>query len=288
MKSLRILVTGGSGDVGRSLAPRIRALGASMISLDPVRSDCEGVESVVGTILDRALVGELVASSDIVVHVAAWHGYHAFTKSKSAEEFWDTNMTGTFNLLEACAQHSKRKFVFMSSTSIDEWPEMYGMTKALGEELCRAYAAKNAMQIVALRARAFIPWWNKRVYSSKAEWASWFARGAMHVDDVAAAAIGACRKVLSVETPLFEAIELDGKQDFNSTERDVWMEQGREAFLVKRFPELSDTIRRSSFLPDAPPAYKDLTKAKELLGYSPTFGYEEMLNELRLDLTRDS
>jgi nucleoside-diphosphate-sugar epimerase len=288
MRNLRVLVTGGSGDLGRSLAPRIQALGATMISLDPTPAACDGVESVEGTILDRALVGELVASSDIVVHVAAWHGYHAFTKSKNAEEFWDTNMTGTFNVLDACAQRGKKKFVFMSSTSVDEWPETYGMTKVLGEELCRAYAANYSMQVVALRPRAFIPWWNTRVYSSKAEWASWFARGAIHVDDVAAATVCACRKVLSIDTPFFESVELDGKQDFDAADRDAWLSQGREAFLVGRFPELSDTIRNSSFLPDAPPTYKDLTKAKDLLGYLPTFGYEEMLHELRSELTRNS
>jgi nucleoside-diphosphate-sugar epimerase len=216
--------------------------------------------------------------------VAAWHGYHAFTKSKSAEEFWDTNMTGTFNLLEACVQNSKKKFVFMSSTSIDEWPEMYGMTKMLGEDLCRAYAAQQAMQIVSLRARAFIPWWNTRVYSSKAEWASWFARGAIHVDDVAAATICGCSKVCSVEGALFEVVELDGKHDFDDADRQAWIKQGRESFLTERFPHLSDVIRKATFLPDTPPTYKDLRKANELLGYLPSYGYGEMLEELRSEV----
>ncbi|NDC38103.1 MAG: NAD(P)-dependent oxidoreductase [Proteobacteria bacterium] len=285
MQSLRVLVTGGSGDLGRRLAPRLQALGAKMISLDPLPSGCEGVETVVGTILDRNLVQEVVTTSDVVVHVAAWHGYHAFTKSKSAEEFWDTNMTGTFNLLEACAQHAKRKCIFMSSTSIDEWPEMYGMTKMLGEELCRAYMQRYAMQIICLRPRAFIPWWNTGVYSSKAEWAAWFARGAVHIDDVAAATISACHKINEVESSLFEVVELDGKHDFDDADREAWRRQGRERFLIERFPQLSDVIRKATFLPATPPTYKDLRNAQELLGYLPSYGYKEMLEEIRSEVT---
>jgi nucleoside-diphosphate-sugar epimerase len=179
------------------------------------------------------------------------------------------------------ALHSKKKFVFMSSTSIDEWPEMYGMTKILGEELCRAYAAQQAMQIISLRARAFIPWWNTRVYSSKAEWASWFALGAIHVEDVAAATICACYKVCNADEALFEVVELDGKHDFDDADRDAWMNDGREAFLMRRFPHLSDVIKQAKFLPDTPPTYKDLRKAEEFLGYRPSYGYGDMLEEIR-------
>ena len=93
-----------------------------MLSLDTVPCNQIGADSVQGSILDRQLVDELVSSSDRVAHIAAWHDYHAVTQAKTAEEFWDLNMTGTFNLLEACARHRKKKFI--SSTSADEWPEI--------------------------------------------------------------------------------------------------------------------------------------------------------------------
>jgi nucleoside-diphosphate-sugar epimerase len=251
-----------------------------MTSLDLVPSDSEGIDTVVGSILDRSLVRDLVSTSDVIVHIAAWHGYHAFTRSKSEEEFWDVNMTGTFNILEACARHKKRKFIFISSTSVDEWPEMYGMTKALGEDLCRAYAVRDEMQTLALRPRAFIPWWNTQVYKSKAEWAAWFARGAVHIEDVTTAVVSACQKVLEVDKAWFEAIELDGRHDFDELEKGEWREQGRIPFLVNRFPGLASTIVDTTFLPSEPPSYKDLTKARDLLAYEPRYGYEEMLREL--------
>lgn len=251
-----------------------------MVSLDPEFSDQQGVEAVEGSVLDRSLVDGLVASSDFIVHIAAWHGYHAFTQSKTAEEFWDLNMTGTFNLLEACARHGRGKFVFISSTSTDDWPEIYGMTKLLGEELCRAYAMRHGMQILALRPRAFIPWWNKKVYSSKADWASWFARGAVHIDDVARSVFLACGAINGLTSPFFDIVEIDGKHDFDAADREAWMNKGAKQFLAERYPPLSDTINRATFLPSTPPTYKDLTKARAVLGYEPRYGYEEMLLEM--------
>lgn len=280
MNKINFLVTGGAGDLGTTLAPQIIRMGATMTSLDPTPSEHSDVESITGSILDRPLVNDLVAKADIVIHIAAWHGYHAFTGSKSAEDFWDLNMTGTFNLLEACARHDTRKFIFLSSTSVDEWPEMYGTTKVLGEGLCRAYANRHSMQVIALRPRAFIPWWNTKVYRSKREWAAWFARGAVHIDDVATSVMLAYNKIRDLKSPFFEVVEVDGKHDFDAEDAKEWRREGTKRFLAKRFPALSQTILGANFLPEEPPTYRDLTKAKSLLGYMPSYGYEEMLREV--------
>lgn len=286
MKNKRIFVSGGNGDLGRVLAPRIVSAGDAMLSVDPEPYQQVGVESVQGSILDRALLDDLIGSSDLVVHIAAWHGYHAFTGTKTTEEFWDLNMTGTFNLLEACARHNKRKFVFISSTSTDEWPEVYGMTKVLGEELCRAYAMRHGMQILALRPRAFIPWWNERVYPSKTDWAAWFARGAVHINDVAQSVVLACNALDKSDSPFFESVEIDGKHDFDATDRDEWSKVGPKRFLTARFPRFAECIERATFLPAEPPSYKDNTRASDILGYEPTYGFEEMLSEMNVVLTR--
>jgi nucleoside-diphosphate-sugar epimerase len=280
VKGRRILLSGGNGDLGTVLAPRMVSAGGAVVSLDPAPSDQSGVESVQGSILERPLVNELVASSDLVIHIAAWHGYHAFTRAKTTEDFWDLNMTGTFNLLDACARHNKRKFIFISSTSTDEWPEVYGMTKVLGEDLCRAYAHRHAMQILALRPRAFIPWWNTKVYSSKSEWATWFARGAVHIHDVAQSVELACRVIGNLDVPYFEVIEIDGKHDFTPLDLESWRNRGAKQFLAERFPAFSEAINEATFIPETPPTYRDLTKARAVLGYEPSYGYAEMLSDL--------
>jgi nucleoside-diphosphate-sugar epimerase len=281
MRTQNILITGGSGDLGRVLTPRLRVGGNSVTCLDPSPPLVDGAEWRSGSILDRPLVKELVGSSDLIVHIAAWHGYHAFTQSKSAEEFWDLNMTGTFNLLEACAAHEKRKFVYISSTSVDEWPEMYGTTKLLGEELCRSYALRHQMQILALRPRAFIPWWNTQVYKSITEWGSWFARGAVHINDVASAVEHACKKVVTTNDTLFEVVEIDGKHDFSDEDKKEWIRDGAKLFLMNRFPEHRELLSSASFLPEQPPTYKDNAKARELLGFEPSYGYGELLADLQ-------
>jgi hypothetical protein len=55
------------------------------------------------------------------------------------------------------------------------------------------------------------------------------------------------------------------------------------SFLTKRLPALEETILRSDFLPADPPSYKDLSKARDLIGYEPRYGYEEMLEDLSLE-----
>lgn len=277
---LRIIMSGGNGDLGKDFAPRILADGATVISIDPSTVTVPGVEHIRASILDRTVTQQTIQGADMVVHIAAWHGFHAFSKSKSAEEFWDLNMTGTFNLLEACAQAGVRKFIFISSSSVEDWPDLYGMTKRLGEELCRGYAELHGMQIIALRPRAFIPWWNKAVYRSKDEWASWFARGAIHLHDVTEAVYLAYRKLLQTDERLYEVLDLDGKHDFSEQDLSQWRTKGARSFLQERFPNFAIHIQTATFIPDEPPSYRDNSKAREALGFQPTYGFQKLLEEM--------
>lgn len=277
----QVLVTGGNGDLGRLLAPKLQSHGMRVHSLDPAGDAPQNVEHIRGSILDRELLQRVTRGIDLVVHVAAWHGFHAFTASKTNTEFWDLNMTGTFNLLEACVASGIRKFVFISSSSVDEWPEMYGVTKVLGEQLCRAYVERGSLEVISLRPRAFIPWWNKVVYASKDEWASWFARGAVHIADVAEATRLSCLVLLdSSDVRLYEACEIDGKHDFSQQELAEWRQAGGRSLLKRRFPEFESFIDDATFIPDDPPTYKDISQAQRILGYTPSYGFYELLKEM--------
>lgn len=279
-KAKRILLTGGNGDLGKVLSPKLLASGIAVSSLDPSAEAIPGVTHIQGSILERDLVRKATRNADLIVHIAAWHGLHAFTGSKSSSDFWDLNMTGTFNLLDACVASGTRKFVFISSSSIEEWPEVYGATKLLGEELCRSYAERDGLQVLSLRPRAFIPWWNTAVYKSKEEWAKWFARGAIHIDDVAESVHLACLKLLQNDQPLFETLALDGKQDFSPQELEHWSALGGKEFLKRKFPNFESLIVSASFLPAEPPTYKDISRARELLGFDPKYGFHELLAEM--------
>jgi nucleoside-diphosphate-sugar epimerase len=273
-------MTGGSGDLGMSLAPRLLSAGCSVTSLDPLPSSATEITSVQGSILDRPLLDELMARADVVIHIAAWHGFHAFTKSKNDADFWDLNMTGTFNVLDACTRAKVTKCIFISSSSVDEWPEMYGTTKLLGEELCRSYVARAPMQILALRPRAFIPWWNTAVYNTIDEWAEWFIRGAVHIDDVAEACILGYNLLSDKTGAFFNNITLDGKRDLSDIELAQWRTRGGKEILATHFPRYRDLIMNGTFIPAEPPTYKGNSKAREILGYEPRYGLGEMLEEL--------
>ena len=286
MSKTRVLITGGSGDLGTVVSSLLLKDGFSVTSLDPLEPTTQGIDSIQGSILDRTLLDVLVANFDIVIHIAAWHGFHAFTKTKTDAEFWDLNMTGTFNLLNACEKAGVKKLLFISSSSVEEWPDIYGTTKLLGEELCRSYSIRASMQILALRPRAFIPWWNMSVYKNITEWAAWFTRGAIHIDDVAQSCLLGCHFLRAKSDSFFEALILDGKRDLSDEDLADWKNKGGKAVLANHFPHYRELIMNCSFIPTEPPTYRDNSQATELLGFRPRYGLGEMLEDVAMHDSR--
>ena len=114
---MRVLVTGSSGWLGRTLVPRLNAAGYEVIGLDPVASS---FTDVVGTVADRALVREICARHEIegILHCGALHKPHVATHP--ADAFVQTNVQGTLNLLDAAVAAGSRvgRMVFTSTTSL--------------------------------------------------------------------------------------------------------------------------------------------------------------------------
>ena len=141
MPKKRILVTGAAGFIGSHTAETLLRRGDTVVGLDNLndyydperkRQNLEVVraaggrefEFVHGDIRDRALVRKLLASGfDAVVHLAAMAGVRI-----SVEDPWlyyDVNLTGTLNLLDAARESGKPNFVFASTSSA------YGPTKVV-------------------------------------------------------------------------------------------------------------------------------------------------------------
>ena len=114
---IRVLVTGGAGFIGanfvhHTLANRPDAqvtvldaltYAANPASLDSVR---DAITFVHGDITDAALVDRLVADSDLVVHFAAES--HNDNSLRNPAPFIQTNVVGTFTILEAVRKHGTR------------------------------------------------------------------------------------------------------------------------------------------------------------------------------------
>jgi UDP-glucose 4-epimerase len=169
---MKILVTGSSGHLGEGL---MRTVGDRAVGLDVLPG---AYTTVVGDVGDRALVREAIARHGItaIVHAATLHKPHV--GSHSRQEFVDTNITGTLNLLEEAVAHGVDRFVFTSTTSAfgraltpgDRQPaawitedvvpiprNVYGVTKTSAEGLCELVHRDHGLPVVILRTSRFFP-----------------------------------------------------------------------------------------------------------------------------------
>ncbi len=114
---MKVLVTGGAGFIGSNFVrrtlttrPEIEIVVLDALTYAGSMENLEGLEGrctfVEGNILNSELVDTLVSQSDVVVHFAAES--HNDNSLKSARPFIETNVMGTFELIQACVQHDVR------------------------------------------------------------------------------------------------------------------------------------------------------------------------------------
>src|SRR5262245_21913213 len=108
---MRVLVTGSAGHLGEALVRTLQST-SQVIGLDIVDSQ---FTSKIGSIIDRSCVKQCMRGVESVLHTAALHKPHIITHDR--QDFIDTNVTGTLNLLEEAASAGVRSFVFTSTTS---------------------------------------------------------------------------------------------------------------------------------------------------------------------------
>ena len=169
--SMRVIVTGGAGDIGRYV---VRELSAAheviVVDRNPDGREVEGATEV--RIADLSLAAEAersITGADSVVQLAAIP--RPFVDP--GELVMGVNVLTVYNVLEAMRHNGIRKGVYGGSESgtgfgihntfhvplylpIDAdhpcWPhESYGLSKLFGEEMFREYARAYAMRAVSLR-----------------------------------------------------------------------------------------------------------------------------------------
>lgn len=107
----RLLVTGGAGFIGanfvRMASQRYRVTVVDKLTYAGNRASLpEGIDFVEGDICERPLIDELVSATDAVVHFAAES--HNDNSLRDPSAFVQTNLVGTFTLLEAVRAHGTR------------------------------------------------------------------------------------------------------------------------------------------------------------------------------------
>jgi dihydroflavonol-4-reductase len=154
-----VLVTGGSGFVGRHLVSELLARGRRVRVLDvrPPAHCSPALEYVEGSVLDQALVDQSLQGVDQVYHLAGLPGM--WTPRKS--DFHTVNFQGTQVVIDAARRRGVARLVHCSTESIlfrssphhagseyallpaDKMPGRYTRSKMLAEQLASQAAASG-------------------------------------------------------------------------------------------------------------------------------------------------
>ena len=166
---MKILVTGGGGFLGQVLCRGLRTRGHEVVSFNRGRYPALaaiGVQQVQGDLVLRDAVIAAAQGCDAVFHNAAKAGAWGSYRS-----YYDANVAGTQNVIEACRIHGIGKLVYTSTPSVthrkthpveggtadtvpygEQLKAPYAATKLLAEKLVLA-ANDTQLATVALRPR---------------------------------------------------------------------------------------------------------------------------------------
>lgn len=296
---MKFLVTGSSGHLGEALVRTLQKMNHEVVGVDILPSE---FTSKVGSIADRDFVKDAMKGINAVLNSATLHKPHVATHSH--QDFIDTNITGTLNLLEEAVAIGIKSFVFTSTTSTfgdalvppkdspaawiteDVKPipkNIYGVTKTAAEDLCRLFYRNHNLPCLILRtSRFFLEDDDQRdirdSYTSDNQKANEFLFRRADIEDIVSAhllavekaeKIGFGRYIISATTPF----SLNDCEELNKDAPNV----------VRRiFPQFEKIYSKRGWkmFPKIGRVYVNELARKEL-GWSPKYDFGYVLNCLK-------
>jgi len=170
---MKVLITGSSGHLGEALVRILTEMDYEVTGIDILPSI---FTNKVGSISDRQFVKECMKDIDVILHTATLHKPHVVTHTY--QNFIDTNISGTLNLLEEAVLAGVKTFVYTSTTStfgdaltppegapaawvteeVTPIPKnIYGVTKAAAEDLCKLFYRNHGLACIVLKTSRFFP-----------------------------------------------------------------------------------------------------------------------------------
>jgi nucleoside-diphosphate-sugar epimerase len=167
---MHILITGGTGFIGSRLAlaclaqgDRVTVLGLENTPAEATNLalvEAQGGTVAVASVTDRQRLADLLVGIDLVYHLAA--AQHE--ANVPDQYFWDVNVAGTKNVIEASIAAGVKRFIHGSTIGVygsaaagylDECSPLqpdniYGLTKLEGEKLVRSYQDKVPIVIIRI------------------------------------------------------------------------------------------------------------------------------------------
>ena len=285
----RVLVTGARGKVGSAAVSALVAAGYDVVATDVARPvyDADASNAVPYVMADLANAGDafaVVRNVDAVVHAA---GIPEPTKN-TAHTVFTTNVSSTFNVVEAALASGVRRIINISSDSVSgmTWAhrpflgefcpideshsesahDAYGLSKRVSEMLCEAFVARSGGSAVSIR-----PTWVLTPSTYAANLAPFFADPLLpsavfwayiDVADLADLVVAA----IAAETPGHEAVYAASADNIGGRDLAEAMALVHPNVPVRALPR-TDASGISS------------AKAMSLFGWAPTRSWRDYLDE---------
>ncbi|KTD47607.1 UDP-glucose 4-epimerase family protein [Legionella quateirensis] len=164
----KILITGATGFIGRSLVPALVSAGHDVRCAVWQKVDGLNAEQVVINKLEEQIDwSEALEGIDIVVHLAARVHIMKENAQSSLDEYCKVNSIATKNFAEQAARHHVKRFVFLSSIKVNgestdahspfseeskvQPDDPYAKSKLYAEHYLQDISKQTGMQIVILR-----------------------------------------------------------------------------------------------------------------------------------------
>jgi UDP-glucuronate 4-epimerase len=301
---MKVLVTGGAGFIGSHLVERLLHSGHNPEVLDDfnafysprikhanLASVQHRIQIHEADIRDVAAVDRIISTGGYgaIMHLAGRAGVRPSIKEPRL--YIDTNITGTYNLLEAARQAGISRFICASSSSVygvlktapfredmalTQTISPYAATKLAAEQLCSNYSYLYGMRTVCLRFFTVygprqrpdlaIHKFTRCIHEGKP--IDQYGDGSTrrdytYIDDI----IQGVMACLTYEGQLCDVFNLGESQTTTLTEliRAIEATLGKKA-IINQMPEQPG---------DVPLTYADISKARALLNYNPTTQIKE-------------
>ena len=172
---INVLVTGGAGFIGSYVLAELLKENINQVIIydnfargkkeylnESLKDERCSIFSFGGDIREVDILNKAMEGIDYVVSLAAMWLLHCKDYPRTA---FEVNISGTFNVLEACVKNNIKKLIWSSSASVygdavelpmtENHPfnnkNFYGASKIAGEAMCTAFNHRYGLSVIGLR-----------------------------------------------------------------------------------------------------------------------------------------